>query len=385
MLILLLAAVAPVAVLLYYIYLKDRRCPEPRDMLFRAFRYGIYSTFAVIVLMSPFASSSSPKTFMDALKVSFFEAGIPEEFCKWMALFILVWKSPQFDEYIDGIVYAVFISMGFACLENVMYVVEGGMNVAVSRALLSVPAHFLFAVIMGYYLSMARFHLEKRTYYMACSILFPMLAHGLFDTMAFWMGTIEYPSSYLIAFVVFVLADIWLWRVGVRKIRASVILTDKQHSDEERRSMAQAQEEAERMPVALPVSGEWTDTPIAMYQASAKEHTSEATGNETTFKLLIEQLISSQDAVLPRKGISALQHELLTCAAVCHSVTRPWMVEEVGISGQLQARQRLSLQMKKHTTLMPSKHTISHFRLKRSASLPPRMLAGSMMRLEATK
>ncbi|MBO4443928.1 MAG: PrsW family intramembrane metalloprotease [Bacteroidaceae bacterium] len=288
MLILLLAAVAPVAVLLYYIYLKDRRCPEPRDMLFRAFRYGIYSTFAVIVLMSPFASSSSPKTFLDALKVSFFEAGIPEEFCKWMALFILVWKSPQFDEYIDGIVYAVFISMGFACLENVMYVVEGGMNVAVSRALLSVPAHFLFAVIMGYYLSMARFHLEKRTYYMACSILLPMLAHGLFDTMAFWMGTIEYPSSYLIAFVVFVLADIWLWRVGVRKIRASVILTDKQHSDEERRSMAQAQEEAERMPVALPVSGEWTDTPIAMYQASAKEHTSEATGSETTFKLLIE-------------------------------------------------------------------------------------------------
>lgn len=288
MLILLLAAVAPVAVLLYYIYLKDRRYPEPRDMLFRAFRYGIYSAFAVIILMSPFGSSPKPETFLQAMKVSFFEAGIPEEFCKWMALYLLIWKSPQFDEYIDGIVYAVFISMGFACLENVMYVVEGGMGVAVSRALLSVPAHFLFAVIMGFYFSMARFHLERRTVYMACSILIPMLAHSLFDTFAFWMDTIKYPTSYLAVFVIFVLGDIWLWRVGVRKIRASVIMTDKQHSEEERRSMAQAQEEAEQMPAALPVSGEWADTPIAMYQASAKEHTSEATGNETTFKLLIE-------------------------------------------------------------------------------------------------
>ena len=71
-----------------------------------------------------------------------------------------------------------------------MYVLPGTMGTAVSRALLSVPAHFLFAVIMGYYFSMGKFHPENRTRYMVLSLVLPVVAHGLFDTFAFWMETL---------------------------------------------------------------------------------------------------------------------------------------------------------------------------------------------------
>ena len=286
MLIKIFAAVAPVLFLLFFIYYKDKKAPEPTDLLFKAFRYGILSAIVVMVVLSPFASAGEPANFMQSLRVSFFEAGIPEEFFKWLFLYFLVWRSPQFDEYIDGIVYAVFVSMGFACLENVMYVLPNGMACAVSRALLSVPAHFLFAVIMGYYFSMARFHPDKRTQYMACSILLPMVAHGLFDTMAFWMGTLDTPSAYSVVFVVFIVADIWLWRRGARLIRRSVMQSDAARAAAANLQFAQAQEAAEMLPAALPISGEWTDTPVALYRVSQEELT--PIDAETTFKLLIE-------------------------------------------------------------------------------------------------
>ena len=286
MLIRLLAAIAPVLFLLSFIYFKDKKAPEPTDLLFKAFRFGILSAIVVMVVLSPFASSGEPTDFMQSLRVSFFEAGIPEEFFKWLFLYFLVWRSPQFDEYIDGIVYAVFVSMGFACLENVMYVLPNGIGCAVSRALLSVPAHFLFAVIMGYYFSMARFHPEERTRYMACSIFLPMLAHGLFDTLAFWMGTLDDQSCYLVVFVLFIVGDIWLWRRGARLIRKSVLSSDALRAEAESLRFAQAQEAAESLPAALPINGEWRDTPIAVYHVSHDEPT--PIDSETTFKLLIE-------------------------------------------------------------------------------------------------
>lgn len=286
MLIKILAAIAPVILLLFYIYSKDKRAPEPTDLLYKAFRYGILSTLVVMVVMAPFGSTALPTTFGECVKTSFLEAGIPEEFFKWLFLYILIWKSPQFDEYIDGIVYAVFISMGFACLENIMYVLPNGMETAISRALLSVPAHFLFAVIMGFYFSMAKFHPERRTQYMACSIVLPMIAHGLFDTMAFWMDTLGESSAYSVAFILFLVADIWLWRHGTRKIRQSVVMSDAARTEIEKKTFVQAQEAAESLPAALPVNGEWADTPIAIFPVKHEE--SSPVESEITYKLLIE-------------------------------------------------------------------------------------------------
>ena len=307
MLIRLLAAIAPVLFLLGYIYVKDKKAPEPKEKLFKAFRYGLLSAICVMVVMSPFGPSGEPVGFLQCMKVSFLEAGIPEEFFKWLFLYVLIWRSPQFDEYIGGIVYAVFISMGFACLENVMYVLPSSMGTAVSRALLSVPAHFLFAVIMGYYFSMAKFHPDHRSQYMALSILLPITAHGLFDTFAFWMSSMgEYPI-YTAIFVFFIACDIWLWRRCTRLIRKSVIMSDEARAEAERLAFVQAQEAAEALPTALPASGEWTDTPIAIFRVKQDE-AENSEGEELTYKLLIECrddakiIINERDAFFAKEG-----------------------------------------------------------------------------------
>lgn len=310
MLIRILAAVAPVVLLLLYIYNQDRKAPEPTDLLFKAFRYGVLSAIVVMLVLSPFGSSGMPENFYQSLKVSFFEAAIPEEFFKWLFLYILIWKSPQFDEYIDGLVYAVFVSMGFACLENVLYVLPGGMGVAVSRALLSVPAHFLFAVIMGYYFSLAKFHPEDRTRYMALSIVLPILAHGLFNTFAFWMDTMNDYSLYTVVFVLFLIADIWLWRLCIRKIRSSVMMSDEARADAANLAFVQAQEAAEAFPTALPASGEWVDTPIAVYRVGMGADDDTPIDAVTTFKLLIECkadskiFINEKDAFFAHAGVN---------------------------------------------------------------------------------
>lgn len=310
MLIRILAALAPVVLLLFYIYNQDKKAPEPTDLLFKAFRFGVLSAIVVMLVLSPFGSSKMPENFFQSLKVSFFEAGIPEEFFKWLFLYVLIWKSPQFDEYIDGLVYAVFVSMGFACLENVMYVIPGGMGVAVSRALLSVPAHFLFAVIMGYYFSLAKFHPDERTRYMALSIILPMLAHGLFDTFAFWMDTMNDYSVYMVAFVVFLIADIWLWKLGIRKIRSSVVMSDEARADAADLAFVQAQEAAEAFPTALPANGEWVDTPLAVYHVGTEADEDNPIDAITTFKLLIECkadakiFINENDAFFARAGVN---------------------------------------------------------------------------------
>ncbi len=307
MLIKILAAVAPVLFLLCYIYMKDKKAPEPTEQLFKAFRYGVLSAICVMVVMSPFGATRQPVGFLQCMKVSFFEAGIPEEFFKWLFLYILIWRSPQFDEYIDGIVYAVFISMGFACLENIMYVLPGSMGTAVSRALLSVPAHFLFAVIMGYYFSMGKFHPEERTRYMMLSLLLPIVGHGLFDTFAFWMDSLGESRIYTAVFVFFIACDIWLWRRCTRLIRKSVLMSDEARAEAEALAFVQAQEAAESLPAALPVSGEWADTPIAIFRVKQDgESTTEAEG--LTYKLLIECkddakiIINERDAFFAKGG-----------------------------------------------------------------------------------
>lgn len=310
MLIRILAALAPVVLLLMYIYNQDKKAPEPTDLLFKAFRYGVLSAIVVMLVLSPFGSNEIPTDFFESVKVSFFEAGIPEEFFKWLFLYILIWKSPQFDEYIDGLVYAVFVSMGFACLENVMYVVPGGMSVAVSRALLSVPAHFLFAVIMGYYFSLAKFNPDERTKYMSLSIVLPMIAHGMFDTLAFWMDTLNDYSVYIVVFVLFLVGDLFLWRLGIRKIRSSVMMSDEARADTEDLVFVQAQDAAEAFPTALPADGEWVDTPIAVYHVGAEATEDNPIDAVATFKLLIECkadakiYINESDAFFARGGVN---------------------------------------------------------------------------------
>lgn len=220
---LLLISVLPVVILLGYIYLKDKNEREPLGLLLKAFFSG--SLVAVIILLWSIVEDIvgfHPMAFAEnsAVLKSFFQAAIPEEGLKFLFLYFLIWNHREFNEHFDGIVYAVFVSMGFACVENILYVYSGGFGTGVARALLAVPGHFLFAVIMGYFFSRARFTPLKRKYLLAMSFICPVLAHGLYDTLCFvseMYGEIRGLSSVLN--VVFIAFDIKLWQIGLRAIR----------------------------------------------------------------------------------------------------------------------------------------------------------------------
>jgi len=212
----LLASLAPVLIILFYIYFRDKYDKEPLGLLLKALLMGIVIIVPVIfierLLMNLMPQSSKVAA---AAYHAFVVAGSTEELFKFLALYLLVWKSPSFDEKFDGIVYAVFVSLGFAGVENVLYVMDGGMQTALTRALTAVPAHAIFGITMGYYLGIAHMYKELQGPYLARALLVPILLHGIYDFILMvevgWL---------LLLFIPYVIA---LYIMGIKKM--------KEHSD----------------------------------------------------------------------------------------------------------------------------------------------------------
>ena len=234
--IILTLAVAPVALLLFVVYKSDKYEKEPLGMLILAFVLGILSIqmdLLTVALINVVYTGST--VFYSA----FLEAGIPEELCKWTLFMLVIWRNKNFNEFFDGIVYATFIGLGFACVENIMYVFGEGdffsaLYVGHLRAGLSVPGHFLFGVIMGYCLAMAKYYPEQRKKYLLFSLIVPMAAHGLFDYIIMMISGLgsAVPFIGIVLFGLFVFFDIRLWKVGVKRIKAMQEASKMQHVNE---------------------------------------------------------------------------------------------------------------------------------------------------------
>ena len=205
----LLAALAPIAILAYYIYRRDKFQKEPVKELLKAFGMGILSVPVSLLISTPleFAGlySMETQTLLDAVKLSFLGAAIPEEIAKFLMLWLFVRKSRCFDENVDGIVYASVVSLSFAAVENILYLVtnyESWISVGITRALFSVPGHFFFGVLMGYYYSLFRFYPAAGRKVKWLVLGAPILAHGLFDTVLFSVEVLPGLSAALmIAFI----------------------------------------------------------------------------------------------------------------------------------------------------------------------------------------
>lgn len=194
-LIILAAALFPAILLLLYIWKKDPQ-PEPTSQLIKAVLWGMAICVPVALLEmliqtlltnAGVDSSTLVGTTIDAFVV----AALPEETFKLLVLWLVLRKNPYFDEHFDGIVYAVCGGLGFAALENVLYVFseENWLSVAIARALLAVPGHYAFAVLMGYYYSVYHF-VEHSPKIAACILLAPVVAHGIYDAIAL-SGTVN--------------------------------------------------------------------------------------------------------------------------------------------------------------------------------------------------
>lgn len=176
-------AMIPALVLLIFIYTRDKLHPEPKRKVFRLFILGAAIVLPAGVLERLMMKSPgfSEPGIQGQLITAFFVAGMIEEFLK-AAIFdrsVLQSKSLLRDR-IDCIVYAAAIGLGFATVENILYVTSNGLLTAVVRSVTAVPAHFMFAVIMGYYFSRVRFDNKSKVY----AYLVPAAVHGTYDAFA---------------------------------------------------------------------------------------------------------------------------------------------------------------------------------------------------------
>ena len=225
-----LVGVLPAVALVLYIYLLDKNQREPLPWIFRATLYGVLSGLASILIEGWLSQANIQEGTLDsAFYNSFVVAALTEEGMKLFFLWLLLRKNPYFDERMDCIVYAACVSMGFAALENVGYVVraEEAMEVALHRAIFSVPAHFFFGVFMGYFMSLAIWGKpEKRLRNWILTLLVPIILHGTYDACLFSMPLSD--GILAVSLFIFILLGIYVWIGGHRHI-VRTLARDKKH------------------------------------------------------------------------------------------------------------------------------------------------------------
>ena len=199
---LLLLSLAPVFIIAGYIYYRDKYDKEPLKLLWKALGAGAIIVIPVI-FVEQFLSEFLPffPGILNAAYHGFVVAAFTEESFKFLALFLLFWRTNIFNEKFDGIVYATFISLGFAGVENVMYVLEYGTSTGIIRAITAVPAHAVFGVTMGFYAGQARFYDKQKNELLKKAIGIPILLHGIYDfilmtgynwLLVFWVGFVVF-------------------------------------------------------------------------------------------------------------------------------------------------------------------------------------------------
>ena len=179
---LIILAIAPALAFCGYVIHKDRFNKEPKWLMLLAFGFGVFSVFPAgissVMGSQMFDVSGS---FINTGLYAFLVVALSEEFAKFFFLRYILFKREEFNEPLDGVVYAVMIGMGFASFENILYVAEGGWSVAIMRMITAVPAHAIFAVIMGYYIGLAKFDLTHRNEFIKKGLIYPILLHGAYD------------------------------------------------------------------------------------------------------------------------------------------------------------------------------------------------------------
>ncbi|CAI6282715.1 MULTISPECIES: glutamic-type intramembrane protease PrsW [Bacillus] len=202
------AGIAPGIALLSYFYLKDQYDNEPVHMVLRSFFLGVVLVFPIMFIQYVLEKENVGG---GSFFVSFLSSGFLEESLKWFILMISVYPHAHFDEHYDGIVYGTSVSLGFATLENILYLIGHGVEHAFVRALLPVSCHALIGVIMGFYLGKARFSADKaRVKWLILSLVVPSLLHGSYD---FILTALSNWIYYMLPFMVF------LWWFGLRKAK----------------------------------------------------------------------------------------------------------------------------------------------------------------------
>ena len=211
---LLAIAIAPGLAIAMFIYWRDKHEKEPIGLLIKCFLLGAL-TIIPIMVVEGFSTwfleidISYRLNLPTALITAFVLIALTEEAFKYLVLTRYAYPKPDFNEPFDGIVYSTIISLGFATLENILYVLQGGMEVGFLRMFTAVPMHAACGVIMGYYVGMAKFRGTSRISGLGYAILF----HGAYDFFLF-----QDITPYMNLLIIPVM--IWAIRLSFKAIRA---------------------------------------------------------------------------------------------------------------------------------------------------------------------
>jgi len=213
MLILLTVAIAPSLALFSYFYLRDQFANEPSKLLFQCFVYGAILTFPILFIQYVFEAEN---VFRYAFSQTVLFSSVIEEFFKWLVLLIAIYRHIDFEDPYDGILYGASVSLGFATVENILYLVEFGLETAFIRAFLPVSSHALFGVVMGYYYGRAKFTKGNPKKWLAWALFTSMGLHISYNSLLF------FHTNWLYGIIPFML---FLWWFGLRKVKQAHLLS----------------------------------------------------------------------------------------------------------------------------------------------------------------
>ncbi len=241
-------AIAPGLAICIFIFTRDVYNREPALNLVMSFIYGVLCIIPAFFIETYLDKQVAESATGIAVK-SFFIIALAEEACKFIALRYYAYRQKSFDEPFDGIVYSVMVSMGFATLENILYVYGSaqsghGLQVAFLRMFLSVPAHATFGVLMGYHVGRAKFEPLREKRLLLLGLFWAVLFHGIFDTLLFWQQSPEitrYASEFALfagAVVSFILA----FRLSMKLIYKHRLFSQRKFRPTEKLNLRRANE-----------------------------------------------------------------------------------------------------------------------------------------------
>lgn len=202
--ILIAAAVIPAVLLLIKAYRSDRLEKESPAMLRRLLIAGVLSSLIALVaerVLCLVLDLTVPQDgALYGIILYFGIVAFSEEGAKYFMLRKKSWNSPEFDCQYDGVVYAVFVSLGFALWENISYVMTYGFATAIVRALTAIPGHACFGVFMGVFYGLAKKRYNSGgspRLFSVLSVVVPALLHGAYD----YIASAEVSTWYFVGFI----------------------------------------------------------------------------------------------------------------------------------------------------------------------------------------
>lgn len=228
---LLLLSIAPAVSIGVSVYISDRYEREPISLVLKTLLLGALMVIPTLGVETLLLTFNIFPGILGTAYISFIVAGFTEEFFKRAVVLQYIYRNKNFNERLDGIVYSVFSALGFAVVENIMYIVFRFSNnayVGLYRGILSVPAHAVFAVTMGYYISLAKFcrdcrNEEDRKKYLRKSLYMPVLLHGIFDFILM--------SELPMFNIIFIPYLIYLWKSNQNKLDKYILESRQSHID----------------------------------------------------------------------------------------------------------------------------------------------------------